>query len=907
MINWIFIGASFAYLALLFLIAYLSESKSVKKKSLTGNPYVYALSLTVYCTAWTYYGSVGRAAESGMEFLTTYIGPTLTVPLWGIVLQKIIRISKTQHLTSIADFISSRYGKSSLLGVLVTLFCLLEGFPYIALQLKSIANSLYLTYPLEARVHARFADVFSDTTFYIVIGLTFFTLLFGTRKVEATEQHEGMVGAIAFEALIKLFAFLAAGVFVTWIIFKGPDDLFERAWQQPHLRQLFVLPEQSGYANWFWASFLSAFAVLLLPRQFQVAVVENVKEKHLKTAIWFFPFYLLVINLFVMPIALGGKLLFDLSVDADTYVLAIPLLKGQYGLALLVYIGGFSAASGMVIVSTIALSTMVSNNLVMPMVLHYPWLKTRFSEKLVQVLLFSRRLAIVLILLGAYLYYKGIAEYYPLVSIGLVAFAAVAQFAPAVIGGLFWREGSKTGAIVGISLGFATWAYTLVLPSVVGAGFLPVSLMEEGPWGISWLRPFALFNLDTFDYISHAMFWSMLFNTTAYIGFSLFGKQTLLEKQQATLFVDIFKKGTTSPGPNKVSAPLLDLRSLLVQFLGEERTKEALAVSGQPNNQSAKADLNLIAYSERLLAGAIGAASARIMVSSVTREEEIGIGEVVGILKESQQLIELNRQLQQQSQELEKASLDLTQANLRLKELDRLKDEFLSTVTHELRTPVTSIRALSEILYDNPELEPEERSQFLGTIIKETERMTRLIAQVLDLEKYESGKQVLQPEWIQPDELLRESTEAIGQLLREKNIELRLDMETELPLVYGDKDRLMQVLLNLLSNAIKFCDPEKGLIGTGIRGEEKGIKFWVEDNGKGIDPEEQDLIFNKFYQTRNQNRKKPAGSGLGLAISQKIVELHKGSIWVDSIQGEGARFSFFLPLEANPYFSTPQQ
>lgn len=907
MSNGIVIGLSFGYLALLFAIASFIEGRSQRATRLVRNPYVYALSLCVYCTAWTYYGSVGRAAAGGIEFLSIYLGPSLMASVFWLVLRKIIRICKVQRITSIADFISSRYGKSSLLGVVITLFCLLEAIPYTALQLKAISNSLYIiANPDTGTIRTGWnglADVFSDATFYITLGLAFFVILFGTRRVDTTEQHAGMVGAIAFETLVKLLAFLAGGLFVTYGVFNGFGDIFTRAAQRPEWQNLFVLGQKTSYANWLWTIFLSAMAVMFLPRQFQAAVVENTHEKHLDKAMWLFPLYLLIMNIFVLPIAFGGKLVFvGANVDADTYVLALPLYFQQHLLTLLVYIGGFSAATGMVIVAAIALSTMTSNNLIMPLLVKSNWFKQRFSNNFVPVLLYSRRVSIVFTLLLSYAYFKIVAGYYPLVSIGLVAFAAVAQFAPAVLGGIFWKGGSRHGALAGLLAGFVIWFYTLLVPSVAGAHMLPESLMTEGPLGLGWLRPTALFGLDGLDSISHTMFWSMFLNVSLYVGVSLFSQQNALERSQAEIFVDIFKysKAEENTVVWKGTAYIPDIQSLLVRFLGERRTEQALQAFYRKHRitqikSTGKADARLVSYAEKLLAGAIGTASARIMVASVVKDERIDLEGVVDILRESQQLMRLNKELQQKSLELEKATNELRDVNARLKQMDEQKDEFLSTVTHELRTPVTAIRAFSEILYDNPDLDEAEKRHFLETITKETARMNRLISQVLDLEKYESGKQVLQTERLHVAALITEATDSVAQLARERHICLETNVPDHLPEVVADRDRILQVLLNLLSNAIKFCDAEKGRIWVAAENTGTELQISVTDNGNGIDTNDHELIFNKFYQIRNQHPHKPIGSGLGLSISRKIVELHQGRIWVESTPGQGSTFRFALP------------
>ena len=442
--------ASFLYLLLLFAVAYIGDKRADAGRSIIANPTIYALSLAVYCTTWTYYGSVGRAASSGLGFVPIFLGPTLVVALWWFVMLKMVRIGKTNRITSIADFIASRYGKSHLLGGLVTVIAVLGVLPYIALQLKAVSSSFAILtlYPaIVMPAKAGTVPWLADTAFYIALIMAAFTILFGTRHLDATERHEGMVAAVAFESLVKLVIFVGVGVYVTFGIFDGFGDVFSQAAQHADLRGLMRMGAGgNGYGSWFALTLLSMLAVMFLPRQFQVAVVENVNENHLRRAIWLFPLYMLLINVFVLPIALGGLMLFaGQSVDADTFVLTLPMAFGQGWLALLVFIGGLSAATGMVIVETIALSTMVCNDLVMPLLLRYRWLALQGQDDFTGVLLGIRRGAIVLILLLGYLYFRLAGEAHALVSIGLISFAAVAQFAPAMIGGMYWRGGTRPG------------------------------------------------------------------------------------------------------------------------------------------------------------------------------------------------------------------------------------------------------------------------------------------------------------------------------------------------------------------------------------------------------------------------------------------------------------------------------
>jgi len=348
--GWFILLVAFAYLCLLFGIAYYGDKRADEKRSLANNPYIYALSIAVYCTSWTFYGSVGRAASNGVDFLPIYLGPTLAFALWWFVLIKIIRITKINRITSIADFLSSRYGKSTVLSGLVTVIAVVGILPYISLQLKAVSTSfnVILQYPAIVMPSALGkVPVFQDTTLLVALVLGIFAILFGTRHIDASEHHEGMVVAIAFESVVKLFAFLAIGIFVTFGLFNGFGDLFAKAAAVPAVERLFQVGTGGDYVRWVTLIVLSMAAILCLPRQFQVTVVENLDESHLKKAIWLFPLYLLVINIFVLPIALAGLLQFpDGSVDADTFVLTIPMAHGQEALALFAFIGGLSARRG---------------------------------------------------------------------------------------------------------------------------------------------------------------------------------------------------------------------------------------------------------------------------------------------------------------------------------------------------------------------------------------------------------------------------------------------------------------------------------------------------------------------------------------------------------------------------------
>ena len=906
--QWTIVAAAFSYLGLLFAIAYYADKRADAGRSIVANPWIYSLSLAVYATAWTFYGSVGRAATDGVGFLPIYLGPTLMIALWWIVMRKILRIAKQNRITSLADFIASRYAKSALLGGVVTVIAVIGIIPYISLQLKGISGSyLILTqYPAIVMPQQLGAlPVFEDTGLWVALILAAFTIAFGTRHLDSAEHHQGMVAAIAFESLVKLLAFLAVGVFVTFGVYGGFGDVFGRAAGDERLRAL-IAPiggVAGGYASWVWLTILSMFAIMFLPRQFQVTVIENTNERHLNKAIWLFPLYMLAINVFVLPIAFGGWLHFPQGgVDADTFVLTVPMAEKQELLALLAFIGGLSAATGMVIVETIALSTMVCNDLVMPILLRYKRLGLAERADLTWLLLGIRRGAIVLILLLGYLYFRIAGEAYALVAIGLISFAAVAQFAPVALGGLFWKGGTRNGALAGLTSGFAVWFYTLLVPALARSGWLPIEIIERGPFGVELLKPLALFGLAGLDQITHAMIWSMIANIGAYVGVSLAGRQSAEERHQANLFVDVFKSDER-PRFWRGTATAPALHGVLARFLGEAGADESFARYARAKGLVWRevdlvADGELVYHVETQLAGAIGAASARIMIAGTVKEQALTIEDVREVLTEAQQVVMYSQQLEQKSKELEKATSELKAANERLKELDRMKDDFVSTVSHELRTPLTSIRAFSEILRGDPKLDLAERMRFLDIISKESERLTRLINQVLDLAKIESGKL----EWNVGDVDLRhaiaDSVDATSRLFQDKGVRIEVSVPEQVPPVVTDYDRIIQVLINLLSNAVKFCDGVRGLVEVHLAREGAALRVDVRDNGKGIAPKDQSIIFEKFGQAGDTLTDKPQGTGLGLPISRQIVEHFGGRLWVQSQLGKGATFTFTLPVAA---------
>ena len=897
------LAVSLGYLALLFVIAYAGDRRAARGHSLINSSWTYALSLGVYCTAWTYFGSVGRAASGGLWFLPIYLGPTMAMVLGWVVLRKIIRIAKAQRITSIADFIASRYGKSRLLAVSVTLIAVVGVVPYIALQLKAVSAAYGLLISPGVVESTTQVPWSRDGTFYLALVLAGFTMIFGARHLDTTERHEGMVAAIAFESLVKLMAFLAVGVFVTYGLYNGFTDIFARAHAQPDLRDLMRLEQGTAFAwpHWFTMTVLAMLALLMLPRQFQIMVVENVHEDHLRRASWVFPAYLLAINIFVLPIALGGLMYFaGHETNPDNFVLSLPLAAGQHALALFVFVGGLSAATGMVIVESIAVSIMVSNELVLPLLLR--WRMGERMTDLTRILLNIRRITILVLLLLGYAYFHIASEAYALVSIGLISFAAVAQFAPAALIGMYWRGGTRLGALAGLLSGFGIWVYTLMLPSIAKSGWIGDAFVRDGPGGLAWLKPEALFGLTGLDALTHSLFWSLLINVSVYMALSLAREPSARETSQALVFVDAGRDtGGTTPVFWRGEARVEDLRQLCVRFFGAERAQamfdEYAARWGQ--EAASRADARFVSFVETKLAGAVGGASARVLVSSVAKEESLTTEDVLSMLEEASQLRAYSRALEDKSRSLEEATAQLRRANEQLKSLDVLKDEFMSSVTHELRTPLTSIRALAELMLDDPGMPAEQRQQFIGIVVTETERLSRLVNQVLDLAKIEADSAEWNDVVVDMRVLVLQAVETTRELFRERGcvIELALpDADAPpAPLVRADPDKLQQVMLNLLSNAAKFVPQGAGCVQVRLQAAAGEVTVSVTDNGPGISAAEQRAAFDKFRQVGDP-RERRQGTGLGLPISRKIMEHYGGRIGVRSTPGQGATFHFTLPL-----------
>lgn len=875
------------YVTFLFAVAFAAERAAARGRgNWLRSPLVYTLSLSIYCTAWTFYGAVGYAARSGMEFVTIYLGPSLVMIGWWWVLRKLVRVGRTQRVTSVADLISSRYGKSNVLAIIVTVMAVVGVTPYIALQLQSVTLSLSI-----------FADPTGTTDggmnllsagFWVALGLALFTVLFGTRNLNANERHDGVVIAIAVEAVVKLVALLAVGIFVVWGIAGGVGEMMTRI-DSSEIGQW----EVDG-SRWTALTVLSGAAFLCLPRMFQVLVVENDDERHLHIASWAFPIYLMLMSLFVVPIAVIGLDLLPANANPDLFVLTVPLSQGQDGLAILSFLGGFSSATSMVIVATLALSTMVSNHLVMPIWLSFQGQGATVSGDVRNVVLFSRRMSILVIIALGYLYYRVSGGSGALAAIGLISFIGVAQFLPAMLGGIFWRGATRVGAISGLLVGFAIWIYSSLLPSFGSEVVMSQALLENGPLGIDWLLPQALFGIKGIDPTVHAVFWSLFLNTSAFVVGSLISFPKPLERLQGAQFVNIFAHSGHARGWSGSVAESEDLMVMAQRILGASEAQKLFRTEAQKQGQDGhlpEPTPDFLQRLEREMSASVGAATAHAMISQLVGGTSVSVQDLMAVADESAQMLEYSNQLEAKSSELSITARQLRDVNAKLTQLSVQKDAFLSQISHELRTPMTSIRSFSEILRDTEGLETVDKTKYASIIHVEAIRLTRLLDDLLDLSVLENGQVSLNPSsGLLVDVIDHAITTTQAGAIRGIGIDKRgVDHSI---ILHTDLDRLAQVFINLISNAQKYCKSKtpKLLIETVV--EDDTVIILFTDNGIAIPVDTRALIFEKFARINDQDG---SGAGLGLAICREIVARLEGEIACVPISS-GNQFTVRLPL-----------
>mgnify|MGYP000117590883 CR=1 FL=1 len=495
--------AILVYTAALFAIAQWSE-RTEKGRSLASSPFIYALGLAVYCTTWTYYGSVGKASKGGMGYLPVYLGPTLGMLLGSSIFRRIAQLKHAHRITSIADFVSSRYGKSQGVAAMVTVILMIGIVPYVGLQLKAITGTFNA---MTATTGANGEIITSAWSGYvtpvIAVLMTIFTIMFGIRHLDPTERHPGMVTTLAAESILKLGAFVLVGIFIVGAAFGNFGGFLDHFAANPPELPMLKEGDHKQVMVWITVTILSMSAFAFLPRQFHVGVIENGDPEHVKKASWLTPLYLIGINLFVVPIAVAGAKIAQAGTGGDQYVIAVPLQQGAVALSMAVFIGGFSAAIGMIMIEGMTISTMIANHLILPVIQ-----KVEALSGLRRHMLYIRWVAAGAFIFAGYGFEVAVGGSYMLVAIGLVSFAAAFIVAPVLLSGLFIRDASRGGAYLGLGSGFVMWAFTLLMPTFIKSGWMPKSILTDGVFGIWWLRPEALFGFDDLPSLTHGVVWS---------------------------------------------------------------------------------------------------------------------------------------------------------------------------------------------------------------------------------------------------------------------------------------------------------------------------------------------------------------------------------------------------------------
>ncbi|MEW6352418.1 MAG: ATP-binding protein [Thermodesulfobacteriota bacterium] len=906
------------YMAVLFLIAIWVERRSEEGRSPVNRPLIYSFSLAVYCTGWTYYGSVGKAATSGLLFLPIYLGPTLIIILWWTVLRKLVRIKTTQHITSIADFISARYNKSQPLAALTTIIALVGTMPYIALQFKAVISTFGI---ITSGVTERDSWVHLHVGPLVAGMMIIFTIILGIRRLDPTERHPGLMMAVAVECLVKLLAFLAAGVFVTYFLFDGFSNVFNLMSVRLESTPGSIWPTEAvSPITWTTYMLLAMAAVMFLPRQFHVSVVENFDEKHIRTAMWVFPLYMGLINIFVLPIAMSGLLKGYGAAQADTFVLRLPLDAGQKWLSLLVFLGGYSAATGMIMISSITVSTMVTNHLLLPLVS-----EIRRLAFLRRNLLRCRWGAVAGVILIGYWFELQVGESYMLVNIGMISFAAAFQFAPVILGGIFWRKGNEAGALLGLSAGFLVWFYTLLVPAFVRSGWISDRLLTDGPWGIGFLKPEQLFGVAPLDPLNHTVCWSLFFNVGLYVLGSLYFRQTEEERSLAEDFVGAL---TTGPALGKPPQRESDIdfeskrrmiQELFGQYFGETEatsfTDRCIHQAGLENRSriSIVELAGLHSEVEKLLAGSLGTATAHRALEHTgifSDAEAIELSEVyAGILaglkvgpeelkrkidyyQEREALLthhaaELEEKVRERTRDLEAAQEELIKSE-KLAVLGQLT----AVVSHELRNPLGVIGFSTHYVSKKIPDVDEKIRKHLDRIEQQVGLCDSIIGELLE---YTRGRRSnvtkghINP-WLE---------EILDQIPPREKVAIVRDLCPNLCEVNFDREKLRRVVVNLVENALQAVttrvETEKSVlyrpvvrVSTSTVGD--CLLIEVEDNGTGMDAQTAARSFDPLFTTRSR------GTGLGLAIVKKIVEEHGGRVELKSEPHRGTMITVAIPM-----------
>ncbi|MGF1694409.1 ATP-binding protein [Vibrio lamellibrachiae] len=937
------------YVGVLFFIANWAESESKKAKVFSSSVYVYILSLAVYCTSWTFYGSVGLASRSGIIVYTIYLGPTLLMLVLYPILKRILRIKQTYHINNIADFLSARFNRSLFLAGLCSIVAMIGIIPYLALQLKAINKSIYVllgdtpTNSLTTAVDTVNigASGSGSITWLIWLGVGIFTIIFGIRHIDPTERHPGMMLALAVEGVIKLIAMLAVGFFVCFILFDSPQEIFTRLMttQPESANKMATTP---SFMTWASYTILAASAFFMLPRQFHVMVVENARLDFIKKTQWLLPVYLFLMTMFAMPIAAAGLLLLGPQ-NPDTYMLTLPLSQSQHALTILVFIGGFSASMAMLMVSGMTLSTMFSNHLALP-TLRKLAPNRNFGSYLLQI----RWFAVFLVFSAGQAFYLFLGESYMLVNMGMISFCAVLQFLPLVITGLFWKDVNSKGAIIGISAGFLVWAYCLFIPALMKSGWIDASILESGPWGIEWLHPEYLFG-SVMNKVSHGAFWSMVANISGIVFGSIFFRESREEVRYNAEFIENMINEQTEDEQEEFDLPsdipLQPKLEILVQIFGQyfsiadalSRTDKVLDTTHLKDKSTVTTlELaNLEKAAERQLSGATGSAMAHIIIQESSlfnqhekQQLEQTYSQLLGQLKISPNQLrkqlnyakekenlatqyneQLKSQVEERTSELQQAMTQLqeTQSQLVEKEKQASLGMLVAGVAHEINTPigicVTASSNLQEEVkhltksYNDETLSESDLLEFFDLcnesaviIHKNNERASELIRSFKQIAVDQSSDELRE---FNLHEYIDEILLSLRPQLKKSPHKLEVVCPKE---IYCSSyaGALSQVVTNLIMNSlIHAFEPDQiGEITLIATDHDAHFLLVYSDNGMGLDEESTKRLFDPFFTTkRNQG-----GSGLGTHLIHTLITRKLGGkVHIDTAPGQGLKFSMEIP------------
>lgn len=912
------------YLLLLVAIGYYYERKKTNAKSdISKNALIYSLSLSIYCTSWTFYGSVGSAAKDGLLFLTIYLGPMITITLWWNVLRKMIRIKNRYNITSISDFISTRYGKSEGIGAISALLAIFGTIPYIALQLKSVIDTSGLmvgSHLLASNDSVEHIHFVGPAT---VLFMTFFTIIFGLRQLRTTEQHPGLMLTLAIEGVVKLFAFLAVGCLVTYVLNDGFSGIIGRLPNIVEKNYSFVgIKNTRDLSTWLTYLVLSSSAILFLPRQFHISVIENKSEEHVKTASWLFPTYIFLINIFVLPIALISLERGLPKEMADSFVLLLPLSEGRQLLSMVTFLGGFSAAMGMIIVSNIAITTIATNNLLLPVLTRIKLLKplTKYILQIRWLLAGSN-------LFAAYFYLKIAGESQALLSIGLISFAAALQFMPSIIGSLYWKNGSRGGCYLSLISGGALWFYTLIIPVLAKAKWIDASILRDGPFAIAFLRPEELFGLKGFHPLTNAVFWSLLFNVGSYVLGSLFLPQSEDERRIADEFTNPLPKEEASdmghirlPRTVVLKGKIEIAMGVLSNYLPLDHAESIINEYKIENNIRDNETITLFEltefheYLEKNLSTVIGATaahSALVNANFITEDERGSLSKAYGAIIADMNLSpkELNKKiiLYQEKERLMKSQAKILEETIKRKELEIEEQkskafyasklsalgEMAGNIAHEINNPLTVLSTTMAVLekkYHKGQLDKERFEHYSSNINKTLERISKIVNGLRTVCR-DTEKQEL--EEISIKDVLDDVLNLCSERIKDMRIILKVNLEDECfnERIKGDRVQLSQVLINLIGNSIDAIEEmdEKWIEIKATRNS-LDYQLSVIDSGPGIAPEIQEKMFNPFFTSKPVGK----GTGLGLSISNKIIERAGGLLSIDN-SSPYTKFTINLP------------